>query len=75
MSICIINPLYRGNCLHCHCNKQTIYTVKSTMLQAPQMATIVEKTNNKLTITFMMTAFLFANAKTMQIWPVAICSV
>jgi len=41
--------------------------VKSTMLQAPQMATIVEKTNNKLTITFMMTAFLFANAKTMQI--------
>ena len=37
------------------------------MLQAPQMATIVENANNKLTITFMMTAFLFANAKTMQI--------
>jgi len=27
------------------------------MLQAPQMATIVEKANNKLTITFMLTAF------------------
>ena len=27
------------------------------MLQAPQMATIVENANNKLTITFMMTAF------------------
>ena len=37
------------------------------MHQAPQMTTIVEKANNKLTITFMMTAFLFANAKTMQI--------
>jgi len=41
--------------------------VKSTMLQALQMATMVEKTNNMLTITFMMTAFLLANAKTMQI--------
>jgi hypothetical protein len=37
------------------------------MLQALQMATMVEKTNNMLTITFMMTAFLLANAKTMQI--------
>jgi hypothetical protein len=45
------------------------------MHQAFQMATTVEKTNNKLTITFIMTAFLFANAKTMQIWLVAICYV
>ena len=37
------------------------------MLQALQMATNVEQINNKLTTTFMMTAFLFANAKTMQI--------
>ena len=37
------------------------------MHQVLQMATIVEKANNKPTITFMMTAFLFANAKTMQI--------
>lgn len=37
------------------------------MHQAPQMATIVEQANNKLTITFMMTAFIFATAKTMQI--------
>ena len=37
------------------------------MHQAPQMATIVEQANNKLTITFMMTAFLFTDAKTMQI--------
>jgi hypothetical protein len=45
------------------------------MHQALQMATIVEKTNNKLTITFIMTAFLFAIAKTMQIWLLAICYV
>ena len=45
------------------------------MHQALQMATTVEKTNNKLTINFIMTAFLFANAKTMQIWLVAICYV
>jgi hypothetical protein len=31
------------------------------------MAAIVPMTNNKLTITFMMTAFLFTTAKTMQI--------
>jgi hypothetical protein len=37
------------------------------MHQVPQTTAIVEKTNNKLTITFMMTAFLFTNAKTMQI--------
>ena len=37
------------------------------MHQAPQMATIVEHANNKLTITFMMIAFLFTTAKTMQI--------
>jgi len=42
------------------------------MHQAFQMATTVEKTNNKLTITFIMTAFLFVSAKTMQIWMVAI---
>jgi hypothetical protein len=37
------------------------------MLPAPQMATIVAMTNNMLTNTFMMTAFIFADAKTMQI--------
>jgi hypothetical protein len=42
------------------------------MHQVPKMATIVEKTNNKLTIAFMMTAFLLANAKTMQIESVVI---
>jgi len=37
------------------------------MFQAPQMATIVENANNKQTINFMITAFIFADAKTMQI--------
>ena len=37
------------------------------MLPAPQMAAIVAMTKNKLTIIFMMTAFSFTNAKTMQI--------
>lgn len=37
------------------------------MLPAPQMATIVAMTNNVLTTTFMMTAFLFADAKSVQI--------
>jgi len=37
------------------------------MLPAPQMATIVAITKNVLTTIFMMTALLFANAKTVQI--------
>ena len=43
--------------LHFYCKKQTKWTVKSTTHPAPQMATIVTTTNNKLTITFMLTTF------------------
>jgi len=37
------------------------------MHPAPQMATVVAMTNNVLTTTFMMTAFLFVYAKSVQI--------
>ena len=56
----------RLNRLYHHCKEWIINTVISTMLPAPQRAIIVAITNKKLTITFMMTSFLFTNAKTMQ---------